>query len=167
MRHVYVERQEPADFFRASGIKIRAEHIAVHDACHIHGIVGPFGGSASLQFGVFILDAGTHHDAATRQHYAEIPSDDRVEPYEQRRVNGTLNDDNMGFGETQFRFFTKQKSSARLFQRGLKMAFQWWLSSWRIRMPLTVDYLFEATREFLHHLITSSVTSRSNSLFVS
>jgi hypothetical protein len=48
MRYIYVERSKPADFFRASGIEIRAERIAVHDACHIHGIVGPFGGSASL-----------------------------------------------------------------------------------------------------------------------
>lgn len=136
-------------------------HVTFTESSDLLAVVLP----CSLAF--FILDAGTHHDAATRQHYAEIPSDDRVEPYEQRRVNGTLNDDNMGFGETQFRFVTKQKSSARLFQRGLKMAFQWWLSSWRIRMPLTVDYLFEATRKFLHHLITSSVTSRSNSLFVS
>jgi hypothetical protein len=126
MRYVYVERPKPADFFRASGIKIRAEHIAVHDACHIHGIVGPFGGSASLQFGVFISDAGTHHDAATRHHHAEIPSVGRFQSHQHRAMNGTPNDDNMSFIETQLRFVTKQKSSARLFQRGLEMTFQWW-----------------------------------------
>ena len=100
MRYVYVERPKPADFFRASEIKIRAEHLAMHDACHIHGIVGPFGGSASLQFGDLISDAGTHHDAATRHQHAEIPADDRVQPHQQRKVNGTLNDDNMSFGNT-------------------------------------------------------------------
>lgn len=120
MRYVYLELRKPAHVFRTSGFNIRIERITVHDACHIHGIVGALRGSASLQFGNFIFVAGTHHDAATRHRCSQNPSVDRGPSALAPALSDVLSD-NTRLSETQFRFVPRRKNMTRIFPHGRKM----------------------------------------------